>query len=129
MGDPLGFSRRVTMDLALLALAGAIPVLVVFGSTQSAGFVCSTLWTAINFLALSWLVISLMSGKSAPRLFIFALACAKIPASYYLLFWLFRVDYLGPAGLVAGLTTLPVVLLFRGLTAAREQVRQENTSE
>ena len=69
---------------------------------------------------LAWLLGAATGPTRAPRWFVFALACAKIPASYLILFWLFGLDYLDPMGLATGLAMLPAVLLFRGLAVWRE---------
>jgi hypothetical protein len=55
------------------------------------------------------------------------LACAKIPLSYAILFWLYQVRFLDKQGLTAGVLSLPVILLVRGIAVRRRQEREEGT--
>lgn len=109
------FAPAVVRDFVVLGAAGGAIASVIFGLGYGFSFLAACLWLALNFTALAWLLGALASSERPSRLFILALACAKIPASYLILFWLYRAEYLEPLGLSAGLAVLPVVLLFRGL--------------
>ncbi len=109
------FTAAVVRDFAVLGAGGGLLGAILFGLGPGCSFLAGCLWLALNFTALSWLLGAVLSGQRHTRWFLLALACAKIPASYLILFWLFRAEYLEPLGLSAGLLALPVVLLFRGL--------------
>lgn len=112
-------AERVVLDFAVLGFGGGILILPFFGNAIAFSFCAGCLWLGLNFAALAWLLGALSGPRKASRWFIFAVACAKIPLSYLILFWLFRLDFLEPVGLVAGLATLPAVLIFRGLAGRR----------
>jgi hypothetical protein len=107
----------------LIGLIAAVTLGFVFGSEFGFSLFCACLWGALNIMLLAWLLSAVKPAQSPaerpPRWFIFILVCAKIPASYFILFWIFTRDYLSPAGLAAGLTTLPVVLFIYGLRSAK----------
>jgi hypothetical protein len=108
------YPGAVARDLLLFGLAGGT-VLELVWRLEGASFACGCLWVGSNFLLLSWLLEVIAASRRHSRLFIFLLACAKILASYFVLYWLYQVDYLRPVGLTAGLTALPVVLVWRAL--------------
>ena len=110
-----GFAPAVVRDFIVLGVAGGVLGSVLFGMGIGFSFLAACLWLALNFTALAWLLGAAVSGERHPRWFILALVCAKIPASYLILYWLYRAEYLEPLGLSAGLAALPVVLLFRAL--------------
>lgn len=123
------FIRLSVRDTALAALALGVILALYPGEGLGFSVAAGGVWAALNFFLLALLVVSI-SGQNRPsRLFIFMLACAKIPASYYLLYWLYRAEYLEPVGLTAGITLLPVVLLFRGLILARDAGTTKKVSE
>ncbi len=126
------FARLAVRDALVACAIIGVAMAVYPGEGQAFSLVAGCIWASLNFYLLALLVVSLAARNRGNRLFIFVLACAKIPASYYLLYWLFRTEYLEPVGLTAGITLLPVVLLFRGLLQARnagtaENVREEGT--
>ena len=100
----------------------------VFGIARSeaagVGFLSACLWLALNTVLLARLLEAVTVGKRPGLAWL--LACAKIPLSYLILYWLFQVDYLDAWGLTAGILTLPVVLGWRGSTLWRShQVSEE----
>jgi hypothetical protein len=106
----------VVHDLLLIGLAGGIAGGWWRGEDVGWSFLAACLWLSLNFTG----------SKRAPALFIFVVACAKIPASYFLLYRLYTADYLDVVGLTAGLLVLPVVLLYRGMPRrAGEQVSED----
>lgn len=112
--------ERIVSDFAALALIGGALLCIPFGMGFGFSFCAANLWLGLNFAALAWLLGAATGPQHAPRWFVFALACAKIPVSYLILFWLFGLDYLAPMGLATGLAMLPAVLVFRGLSGWRE---------
>lgn len=107
--------ERIVSDFAVTGLIGGALCCIPFGLGFGFAFAAGNLWLGLNFALLAWLLGAATGPGRAPRWFIFALACAKIPVSYLILFWLFGLDYLNPMGLASGLAMLPAVLLFRGL--------------
>ncbi|MCH7471472.1 hypothetical protein IIA79_00770 [bacterium] len=107
--------ERMVMDFAVVGVVGGLGLGIWRGEEFGFSFLAACLWLALNFTALTWLLTAYTSPRRPSGLFIFALACAKIPASYLILFWLYRVEYLEVVGLTVGLVMLPMVLLFRGL--------------
>lgn len=123
------FATKVVRDCLIAAIAISLAMLIYPGQGQAFSLLAGGIWVCINFYLLAMLTASILSGKGQGKLFIFMLACAKIPASYYLLFWLCRVHYMEPVGLTAGISLLPVVLLFRGLLAAGRAGNSKAASE
>jgi len=115
------FTDLVVRDLLAVGFTGGVVAGIFFTETAAVSFLLGCLWLALNFSLLAW-ILKMFGGDQRPSgSFIFWLACAKIPASYFLLYWLYAVDYLDTAGLTAGLLVLPVVLVFRGLARSREE--------
>ncbi len=112
-------AERIVLDFAVLAFGGGILTAPFFGAGIAFSFCAACLWLGLNFAALAWLLSAIAGPLKASRWFIFAVACAKIPLSYLILFWLYRLDYMDPVGLTAGLAMLPAVLVFRGLAGWR----------
>ena len=116
----------IVRDLLLVGLMGGFAATWWRGAAGGWSFLLACLWLALNFTLLAWLFESFTGQRRASLLFIFVVACAKIPASYFLLFRLYTADYLDAVGLTAGLLVLPVVLLYRGIPRrTREQVSEE----
>lgn len=115
MSKRRGLVEQVPYDFAALAAGGGALSAFIWGSGTGFSFAAACLWLALNFCLLAWLLGAIATRGRSPRLFIAAVACAKIPLSYLILYWLFRLDYMEPVGLSAGLASLPAVLLFRGL--------------
>lgn len=109
------FSRDLIRDFLLAGLLGLVICLPFFGEEVAFSFAAGCCWLGLNTALLSWLMAAIMRREGRDKLFIFILACAKIPAAYLILFWLFTRDFFAPAGLAAGLATLPVVILLQGL--------------
>lgn len=111
---------RVVLDLLLLGLAGGLIAGIWRGETVGWSLLAGCLWMALNFTLLAWLLGGFMGSGRPSCLFIFVMACAKIPAAYLLLYWLYRADYLDALGLTAGLLVFPLVLVYRGLAQGRQ---------
>jgi len=116
----------IVRDLLIAGIAGAPLAWIWRGETGAWSFLIACVWLALNFTLLAWLLGGFSDGKRPSCLFIIALACAKIPASYFLLFWMYRVDFLDDWCLTAGILILPLVLVYRGLVSRpSEQVTEE----
>lgn len=120
MSGRLSVTDYIVRDMLLLGVAGGIVAGIWRGETTGWSFLAACLWMALNFGLLSWLLSGFMAGRRPSCLFIFIMACAKIPAAYFLLYWLYRVDYLNALGLTAGLLVFPLVLVYRGLARGRQ---------
>lgn len=120
-------SDLVVRDLVIIGLAGGLAGGLWRTETFGWSVLAACLWLALNFSLLAWLLGGYGAENRPPCLFVIIVACAKIPASYFLLYWLYRADYLDAWGLTAGMLVLPVVLLVRGLTGRpREQSTEED---
>ncbi|MBN2082056.1 hypothetical protein JW859_07595 [bacterium] len=116
----------IVRDLLIIGVAGAPLAWLWRGETGGWSFLAGSIWLALNFTLLAWLLAGFSSGKRPSCLFIIALACAKIPASYFLLFWMYKVDYLDDWCLTAGMLVLPLVLVYQGLASRpQRQVTEE----
>jgi hypothetical protein len=112
------------IDFAVVGAVGCLAFGLARSGAAGAGFLCACFWVALNTLLLAGMLESITLGRNplVPLL----LSCAKIPLSYLILFWLYRVEYLDSIGLTAGILTLPVVLGWRGSTVwRRHQVNEE----
>jgi len=126
MNTGLDFSSRVAIDLVVVSAVGGIITWPWLGAGIGWSFAAGCLWTALNLLLLSWLLEAIVQRAKVSKLFILVMACAKIPASYFVLFRLYTVGYLDVTGLTAGIVILPVTLIFRGLRhGPREQIAEE----
>jgi hypothetical protein len=76
-------------------------------------YAIGSVWMMLNFVALAGLLRLITALPSASKLFIFTLICAKIAVVFIALYWLFQIRELRPLGLVAGITTLLVVILLK----------------
>lgn len=119
MSGPLPIVDRVVRDLVLLGLAGGLVAGLWRGEQVGWSFLAGCLWMALSFILLGWLLGGFLGSSRPSFLFIFILACAKIPAAYLLLYWLYRADYSDALGLTAGLLVFPLVLVYRGLAHGR----------
>lgn len=129
MNQTVEFTLQVARDTAFAGLAAGIIALVFTSEGLALSVVCGSFWMATNFLALGLLLILVLTGKQVPRLFIFPVACAKLPASYFLLWWLIRADYLEPLGVAIGICLMPPVLVVRGLALFRQYDTRQSISE
>ena len=128
MNSLSGLTRKLALDFALLGIAGGVALGLWRGPSFGAAFALSCLWLGLNVVLLALLIAELSTPKRRRGLLAFSLACAKLPAAYLLLFWLFTREYLDTMGLVAGLTTLPVVVVLRGLAELRATAAGEKAT-
>jgi hypothetical protein len=119
------FTIAGALDFAVLGLAGGVLAIPLFGEGIAWSFAAGCLWLGLNFALLGLLVRQLGPGVRPNRLFKLSIACAKLPAAYLLLLWLFSREFMETLGLVAALVTLPGVLVFRGLRESRLQTAAE----
>jgi hypothetical protein len=110
---------QVPRDCLALGFTGAVATGVFAGIAQASAFLIACGWLALNFTALALLLLAVSGEKRPGRLFILFLACVKLPASYLLLFWLYACGVFPVIWLTAGICSLPVVLVIRGIYWAR----------
>ena len=109
----------VWRDLAVIGTVGGLILAFSWGESRGVSFLAGCLWMVVNFVILSWML-RLATGKRKPNIkFVLLFICVKIPALYFLLYWLFRSVYLDGVSLAVGLMTLPPVLLFRGIAISK----------
>jgi len=110
-----GLTLQIVRDLAILGLGGGLVAGIYFGEAAACSFLLACLWAAANIALLALFVSTIFAQKSPTRLLVFILVCAKIPASYLILYWLLSAEFTDQRGLVAGLVAFPIVLIVRGL--------------
>ena len=110
---------RVTLDFAWVAVGGGLAAGLYKGEMVGESFAVGCLWLGLNTMLLGLLVGALSGEKRQGGLSIALLACAKIPLAYFLLLWLLSRDFIAPAGIIAALAALPLVLVGRGLAGRR----------
>jgi hypothetical protein len=109
------FLPPLTLDFAILGVVGGAVLTVYKDEALGFSFTLGALWMALNLVLLSLLIIVTTEYGKRFQWAIWLLACAKIPLAYCLLLWLLSRPYLAPAGIIAALAALPVVLVWRGL--------------
>jgi hypothetical protein len=112
------FTRLSARDTVILGLTGGLICGLAVSEWTGWSFLAGCLWMALNLILLGWLIGALTAPKRTRGLTIFLLECAKIPLAYLLLFWLCTRKFIEPIGLAAGIATLPVVVLLRGLAGS-----------
>lgn len=95
---------------------------------RGVSYLCACLWLALNTILLSRMLEAVTLGGPRGAGLALLLACAKIPFSYAILFWLYQAEFLDDWGLTAGVLSLPVVLLARGIAMRQRQVSEEGSA-
>ena len=113
------FLPKVTLDFVYVALLGGILGIVWQGEESGISFMVGCLWLGLNTMLLGLLIGALSDAKRPRGLAVTLLACAKIPLAYFLLLWLLSRDFIAPAGIIAALAALPVVMVGRGMAGRR----------
>jgi hypothetical protein len=114
------FLPRVTLDFVWFACIGGAIATLWKGELIGESFSVGCLWLGLNTMLLGLLISALSGPKKPGAMTVTLLACAKIPLAYFLLLWLLSRDFIAPAGIIAALAALPVVMVARGLTALRK---------
>lgn len=129
MEKPKEFVRHVVLDMSVLALISGVVGWLAVDWQSGISVAIGCIWVATNFLLLSWLIGMVVALKQAPKLFIFLVACAKLPASYFLLWWLYQITHFEPLGITIGICLLPPVLLARGLISIKGEGKHRTNFE
>ena len=106
---------RVTLDFAWAAGIGGAIAAIYKGEVAGESFAIGCLWLGLNTMLLGLLIGAFSAVRRPGGIAITLLACAKIPLAYFLLLWLLSRDFIAPAGMIAALAALPVVMVWRGL--------------
>jgi hypothetical protein len=112
------FTRNCARDSAIIGLAGGLLIGLFYHEWTAWSFLIGSLWVALNLLMLGWLIGAITARKRAGGCVLLLMECAKIPLAYLLLFWLCTRKFVEPMGLAAGIATLPLVILLRGLAGS-----------
>jgi len=115
------FLRHATLYFLTLAVLGGAIATILYGSRVGVSFALGCGWLALNIVLLGLLILAVSDPQRPRKLLATLLACAKIPLAYILLLWLLSRDFITPAGIIAALAALPVVLVAAGLTAGRRR--------
>ncbi len=102
-------------DFAVLAGAGGLAAILWRGEEFGFSFAIGCLWLGLNTVLLGLLIAALSGRGKGGGGATLLLACAKIPFAYFLLLWLLSRAFIVPAGIIAALAALPVVMVWRGL--------------
>lgn len=107
--------RRIVFTAAWFSLAVGFVLWAKWGARLALSYVVGSAWMMVNFWALAVLLSLLTAHQVRNRMFIFAVVYAKIGLVYLVLYWLFRIGWFDHLGLVAGISTLLMVILFKAL--------------
>jgi hypothetical protein len=110
--------RRIVISTLWFSAALAVAAYGYFGFWPAVSYLVGSAWMTANFVLLAWLL-TLMTTRFRPSLwFILFVFCAKILIVFAVLYWIFQLRQLNPLGLVAGITTLLVVVLLKAAGSA-----------
>lgn len=116
--------KRIAASTLWFSLVVAVAAFAYFKDPWVAiSYLIGSAWMTANFILLAWLLMLLTTRFRPKTWFIFAVFCAKILVVFAVLYWIFQIRQLNPLGLVAGITTLLVVVL---LKAAGNAIFAEN---
>ncbi len=105
--------RRIAVSTLWFSLVVGVAAYAYFGLWPAVSYLIGGAWMTANFLLLAWLL-KLLTTRFRPNLwFILSVLCAKILVVFAVLYWIFQLRQLNPLGLVAGITTLLVVILLK----------------
>jgi hypothetical protein len=107
---------KLAGDFAILAVVGGIVGGIWRGEALGFSFAIGCLWLGLNTVLMGLLIAATSNRERPGGLTVSLVACAKIPLAYFLLLWLLSRAFIEPAGIIAALAALPVVMLVRGLT-------------
>lgn len=107
--------RRIIIATAWFSLAVGFALWSKWGGRLALSYTVGSVWMMLNFWALAYALGLLTTYEVRNRLFIFAVVYAKIGLIYLILYWLFRVKWFDHLGLVVGISTLLMVILFKAL--------------
>lgn len=110
---------RVTLDFTWVAVGGGLIATLYKGETMGESFAIGCLWLGLNTMLLGLLISALSDVRRPGGWVVTLLACAKIPLAYFLLLWLLSRDFVAPAGMIAALAALPVVMVWRGIAGRK----------
>lgn len=110
--------RRIVVSTIWFSAAVTLAAYAYFGFWPAVSYLIGGAWMTANFILLAWLL-RLMTTRFRPSLwFILFVFCAKILIVFAVLYWIFQIRQLNPLGLVAGITTLLVVILLKAAGSA-----------
>ncbi len=109
-----GFTvRRVIVTTTWFSALVTLAIWAYLDGWWAFSYAVGSAWMMLNFVVLAGLLRLITALPSLSKLFIFTLICAKIAVVFIALYWLFQIRELRPLGLVAGITTLLVVILLK----------------
>ena len=113
------FLPLLARDFLFAAALGGIISGLWKGEPFGFSFAIGCLWLGLNTVLLGLLIAALSPGRRGGGVWLLLLACAKIPLAYFLLLWLLPREFIVPAGIIAALAALPIVMVWRGLAGRR----------
>ena len=107
--------RRIIISTLWFSALVALAIWAYLDGWWAFSYAIGSVWMVISFLMLAALLRIITTVMKPSMLFIFTLICAKIALVCFALYWLFQIRELRPLGLVAGITTLLVVILLKAI--------------
>ncbi len=107
--------RRIIISTLWFSAVVTLAIWAYLDNWWAFSYAIGSVWMVISFLALAALLRIITTVMKPNMLFIFTLICAKIAVVCIALYWLFQIRELRPLGLVAGITTLLVVILLKAI--------------
>ncbi len=106
-------TRRILITTISFSLIITLPIWAMFGTSVALGYIVGSAWMCINFLILSLLLSYLTGRRLKSKVLVILLVFAKMLLLYSVLVLLFWVGWFNHLGLVAGISTLWMVILFK----------------
>jgi len=107
--------RRIIISTLWFSAVVTLAIWAYLDGWWAFSYAIGSVWMVISFLALAAMLRVFTTAMKPSMLFIFTLICAKIAVVCIALYWLFQIRELRPLGLVAGITTLLVVILLKAI--------------
>ena len=107
--------RRIIISTLWFSAVVTLAIWAYLDGWWAFSYAIGSVWMVISFLALAAMLRVITTVMKPNMLFIFTLMCAKIALVCIALYWLFQIRELRPLGLVAGITTLLVVILLKAI--------------
>ena len=107
--------RRIVLSTLWFSAVVTLAIWAYLDGWWAFSYAIGSVWMVISFLTLAAMLRVITTVMKPSMLFIFTLICAKIALVCIALYWLFQIRELRPLGLVAGITTLLVVILLKAI--------------
>ncbi len=107
--------KRILTATGWFTLALGFGLWAILGGRFALSYTIGSLWMSLNFLALALLIGFLFRRKVRRKWLVILLVFAKMFILYFALVYMFYARWLDHLGLVVGLSTLWMVILFKAI--------------